>query len=39
MLNKAETDALKQILDRHGDKLDEFEKDLLEQVLRRYGSP
>lgn len=38
MLSKAESDALRQILDRHDDVLDQFEKDLLQQILRRYGS-
>ena len=37
MLNQADTDALQQTRDRHGGVLDNYEKDLLKQILKKYG--
>jgi hypothetical protein len=33
VVNKAERDALAQVLDRHGSTFDNFERDLLQQLL------
>jgi hypothetical protein len=34
-VNKAERDAIEQVIQRHGSILDKFERDLLKQLLNR----
>jgi hypothetical protein len=36
-LDEAEKKAIREVLRRLGDQLNEFERDLLEQILRRHG--
>jgi outer membrane protein TolC len=38
-LNQAEVDALRQILTRHAEYLDQFEKDLLTGIIAKLDHP